>query len=439
MANAQKKKTKTFIVLQKASFPQIIPVDSYKNSVLSLLVFFSLSSGLFQCQDLKSDLIKIFTPKYKTAGKFQQKPRFSDKDRKRNKVSVVLTEVAQAKEPTDIRFFPNDTTIMLILQKKGTIRWHNWVTGKSGVLLNLKVIYASEQGLLGMALHPNFLKNGKVYLNYSIQKNNNDYSRVSEWVLENWQNIEKARFSKEKIIFELKQPYGNHNAGQLAFGSDGMLYIGWGDGGWRGDPESNGQNPKSYLGSMLRIDIDKQENGKNYAIPKDNPKKKNWLPEMWAIGFRNPWRYSFAPDGRLIASDVGQNKWEEVDIVESGRNYGWNTMEGFHCYSPSSNCKKTGLTMPIYEYGHDEGNSITGGYVYTGNRIPKLKGKYIFGDFITGRIWAIAIPDKQEKSKELLALGRWSILISTFGRDHFGELYVADFQKGKIYRLDPAK
>lgn len=174
------------------------------------------------------------------------------------------------------------------------------------------------------------------------------------------------------------------------------------------------------------------KNGRPYSIPHDNPKGA-WAPEVFAIGLRNPWKFSFAPDGRLIVADVGQDKYEEISIVRKGGNYGWNIREGFHCFEPPQACRTAGLIDPIYEYSHDEGKSITGGYVYTGSGIPSLRGKYVFADFVSGWMRAITLP--REGKAQAIDLGKWPILIATFGRAADGELYVSDFGKGTIYKL----
>jgi glucose/arabinose dehydrogenase len=197
----------------------------------------------------------------------------------------------------------------------------------------------------------------------------------------------------------------------------------------------------TMLGSMLRIDPT-SSGDLPYTVPADNPfiDSSGYLPETWATGLRNPWRYSFDQAGRLIVADVGQNAWEEISIVERGGNYGWRIKEGRHCYEPSVDCDGANLIDPVYEYGHQEGESITGGYVCTAETIPKLKGLYVFGDFLSGRLWAIRIPEdpsSHSKPVEAFTLGRWQILLSTFGRDPSGRLYVAEFGNGAIFRLDP--
>ncbi len=378
--------------------------------------------------------------KYRVDGAADIVAQFTGKDENRKRLSIRLTPVAEGlSEPTDIQFVPGKTTPMIVLEKKGRAVWHD-LAGKSGTLFEVKVLTASEEGLLGLAFHPDFLHNGKFYTNIVIDVNGQDTSRVSEWIHPHPVDITKGTPRENRVIMEVAQPYQNHNAGQLAFGPDGMLYIGWGDGGWRFDPHGNGQNGMTMLGSMLRIDINKSEGGKPYAVPRDNPflGKGCCLPETYAIGLRNPWRYSFDPRGRLIVADVGQDLHEEIDIVTAGSNLGWNIREGAHCFQPKTGCRTQGLTEPIYEYGREEGQSITGGYVYTGKSIAALKGKYIFGDFVSGRLWAIDLPEKADgRSGEAITLGKWPLLISTLGRDGAGEIYIANFGTGIIYRLDP--
>lgn len=333
---------------------------------------------------------------------------------------------------------------MLVLEKTGALKYHRLSDGKGGTLLQLPVLKESEQGLLGLAFHPRFVENRKFYLNTVVSVNGKDHTRVAEWTFSGTGPLEESTPTGEKVLLEQLQPYANHNAGQLAFGSDGMLYIGFGDGGWRDDPLKAGQDKKSWLGKMLRIDVDKASPPLPYGIPADNPfvGHAETRPEIFALGLRNPWRYSFSPDGRLIVADVGQNTWEEVSLVSKGANLGWSVKEASHCFPPESTCRSEGLLDPIFEYGRGDGQSITGGYVYTGTRVPGLAGKYVFGDFVSGRIWALDLPaptaaPRLIPASESAALGKWPLLISTFGRDTKGELYVADFGSGKIFRLGP--
>jgi len=330
---------------------------------------------------------------------------------------------------------------MVVLEKGGTARWVDLDSGRSEAWLSLPVVTVSEQGLLGLAFHPEFQSNGRFFLNYTAEESGSDHSFVAEWRVKPGVDLRRSAPTAHRVLMQVSQPYHNHNGGQLAFGPDGHLYIGWGDGGYADDPKGNGQNPATLLGAMLRIDVDHSPDGAAYSAPADNPfvGDPRSRPEIWAIGLRNPWRYSFSPDGRLIVADVGQDTVEEITIVAAGENHGWNIREGRRCFSPSSGCQTEGLVAPIYEYERADGMSVTGGYVYTGARIPALEGLYVFGDFITGAMWAIPLPastDPPPPMPEASALGRWPILISSFGQDEAGELYVAGFGKGVVYRLD---
>jgi len=226
----------------------------------------------------------------------------------------------------------------------------------------------NEMGLLGLAFHPNFKENGLFFVNYT----NSTSTVISKFKIDP-SNPNKADPSSEEIILTFTQPYSNHNGGQIAFSpNDGYLYIGVGDGGSEGDPNGNGQNCSTLLGKILRIDINKKDPGLNYGIPPDNPFVNNSQgkkEEIYAYGLRNPWRFRFDPQsGRLWAADVGQNRVEEIDLIDKGKNYGWNIMEGSLCYNPPSGCNTSGLELPVYEYQHPLGDAITGGYVYRADK-----------------------------------------------------------------------
>ncbi len=292
----------------------------------------------------------------------------------------------------------------------------------------------SEEGLLGLAFHPEFSSNGYFFVNYTAS---NPRRTVVSRFKTNETNPDSADKSSEHIILEVNQPYGNHNGGQTAFGPDGYLYISLGDGGSGGDPQGNGQNRKTLLGSILRIDVNSTTDSTNYDIPADNPFAGNsmgYREEIYAYGLRNPWRFSFDSEtGRLWAGDVGQGDYEEVDIIKSGKNYGWNIMEGFHCFN-GSNCDTTGLELPVWEYGHNTtgGYSITGGFIYRGESVPELKGKYVYADFVSGRIWALTTQESDSLSNELIVSS--DLNISSFGVDANNELYICAFD-GNIYRF----
>jgi glucose/arabinose dehydrogenase len=295
----------------------------------------------------------------------------------------------------------------------------------------------NEEGLLGLAFDPDYQENGYFYVYYSAADPRR--SVLSRFGLDE-ENTDVADPQSEVIIMEVEQPYANHNAGQLAFGPDGYLYIGLGDGGSGGDPQGNGQNLGTVLGSILRIDVSILSIAGDYAIPADNPfvGTLGVRPEIWAFGLRNPWRFSFDLEtGLLWAGDVGQDSWEEIDIIAIGANYGWNTMEGLHCYSPAAGCDQSGLTLPIVEYDHSQGRcSVTGGYVYRGDQIPSLQGYYIYGDYCSGDIWALAYDGSAVTENMLLTDSGLSI--TSFGVDLVGNLYILD-RGGGIYTLVETK
>ncbi len=299
--------------------------------------------------------------------------------------------------------------------------------------LNLRdrVISGGELGLLSVAFHPRFASNGRFFVNYTANQGNLR-TVIAEYRVSAGDPNRADR--TERVILEIAQPFTNHNGGLNLFGPDGMLYIGMGDGGSAGDPFNNGQRLEALLGKLLRIDID---GGPAYRVPPDNPfvGRSGARGEIWAYGLRNPWRFAFdRPTGRLFLADVGQNLWEEVDLIEKGQNYGWKILEGAHCFSPPTGCNTADLQLPIAEYGRSGGCSITGGHVYRGSRIPNLVGRYIFGDYCSGRLWSLTET----------APGRWTMApllesglrISSFGEDQAGELYVID-HRGGIYRLLP--
>jgi glucose/arabinose dehydrogenase len=245
----------------------------------------------------------------------------------------------------------------------------------------------------------------------------------------------------EQVLLAYQQPLANHNGGKIAFGPDGLLYIAVGDGGGGGDPQNNAQNRTNLLGSILRIDVNASTGSLPYAIPGDNPfvgNTQGYREEIFAFGLRNPWKFSFDHEtGKLWAADVGQNRLEEINIIEKGGNYGWRIMEGTACYNPSQNCNQEGLLLPVYEYAHSAGigRSITGGYVYRGTRLPALQGHYIYGDYISGNIWALSLRENGTVASNTL-LANAGFLISSFGEDHDREILVLSHGPNrKIWRL----
>ena len=285
-----------------------------------------------------------------------------------------------------------------------------------------RVRSGGELGLLGLAFHPRYPANGRFFLNYTRNGPEGLETVIAEYAVSS-ANPNLANRNSERILLRFAQPFTNHNGGMLAFGQDGFLYIGTGDGGSAGDPMRNGQNVETLLGKILRMDVD---SGEPYASPPDNPfVGRAGRDEIWAYGLRNPWRFSFDRlTGRLIAGDVGQNRREEIDIIVKGGNYGWNIMEGMLCFLPSTNCNQTGLILPIHDYGRDLGTSVTGGYVYRGKSAPSLTGKYLFGDFGSGRLWTLTeTTGGPWEAEQLLTTGN----ISSFGEDEAGEVYVVDY------------
>jgi glucose/arabinose dehydrogenase len=290
-----------------------------------------------------------------------------------------------------------------------------------------RVIDGGEQGLLCLIFHPRFAENGYCYVNY-VRRRPKRQTIISEFKVD--PRSDKIDASTERIIMTIDQPYPNHNGGQLLFGPDGMMYIGMGDGGSLYDPQNRAQNMSELLGKVLRIDISPRE---GYVVPKDNPfvDQKEIRPEIWSSGWRNPWRMSFDREtGLLWAADVGQDKWEEIDIIEKGGNYGWRIMESFHDHQPVPNPPK--MILPIKEYGHDLGLSVTGGFVYRGKKIPSLIGWYIYGDYSSGRIWGLKYEAGKVTGDELLLHSRAQPV--SFGEDVAGELYLCD-HNGTVYRI----
>lgn len=290
-----------------------------------------------------------------------------------------------------------------------------------------------EQGLLGLAFHPEYRNNGYFFVNYTDRSGHTVVARYQ--VSASDPNI--ADPSSATVIMRIEQPFANHNGGMIAFGPDKYLYIGTGDGGSANDPLRAGQDTRTRLGKILRIDVD---HGTPYGIPLDNPfaDGRDGLPEIWTYGWRNPWRFSFdLLTGDMYVGDVGQNAWEEISFERAGSpgglNYGWNIMEASHCFQPPANCNREGLVMPIAEYGRSQGISVTGGYVYRGTAFPRMQGTYFFADFGSTRLWALqeVAPD-QWGMAELLSTG---FAVSSFGEDEAGELYLTDFGQGRILRL----
>ena len=349
-------------------------------------------------------------------------------------VSVRLEKIIEdLNNPVYLTQAGNGTSLLYIVEQAGTVRTYD--TGKlSGTpFLDIEDRVGSsgnEQGLLSLAFSPNYSTDGFFFVDYTDKNGDTVISRFQVN-----KNGLTANAASELKLLEIDQPYSNHNGGLVKFGPDGMLYIGMGDGGSQGDPENRAQNTQSLLGKLLRIDVSKASEAQPYAIPSDNPNFGNDARgELWAVGLRNPWRYSFDKQtGDLYIADVGQNQYEEVNFQPAGTggmNYGWKLREGLEEYTGDS---KPQFTDPIVEYPHAEGCSVTGGYVYRGKAIPTLAGTYLYGDYCMGTIWKLTRNSDGETwaNEQLL---KDNLRISSFGEDDSGELYVLDLT-GSIYKI----
>jgi len=332
---------------------------------------------------------------------------------------------------------PGDAARLFIVEKTGRIR----IVKNGGLLstpfldLSSRVSNGSEQGLLGLAFHPLYAQNGTFVVNYT---NPSGDTRVSRFTVS--ANPDLANGGSEQVILAVAQPFTNHNGGMVDFGPDGYLYIALGDGGSGGDPLGNGQDRTTLLGSILRLDID---GAAPYVIPPTNPfaSSPTFKREIWAYGVRNPWRFSFdRTTGDLYIGEVGQGAREEIDFQPAsstgGENYGWNIMEGTICFSPSSGCNQTGLTLPVLDYDHSQGCSVTGGYVYRGTAVPALQGRYLYADWCQGWVRSFRMQGGQAVERM-----DWPTLapggsITSFGQDAQGEVYVLVGQ-GSVYRIVP--
>lgn len=357
--------------------------------------------------------------------------------------SQPLIEVAYPElgfsQPIDFQFANGVDDTVFVAERAGRIlKLRNDVeTAAAFEVLDIstKISTSGEGGLVGFTFHPNFENNPYLFVYYTSE---DPFRSVLSRFTFDVNNV--ADESSEFILFELDQPFDNHNAGQIRFGPDGYLYIATGDGGGTGDPLENGQDRSNLHGNILRIDVNNTDPGLNYAIPDDNPFVNNtdgWREEIYAWGFRNPFRFSFDADtGDLWVADVGQNRREEVNIVESGKNYGWNTMEGSLCFNPASGCDQTGLELPVFEYELPGSQSITGGFVYRGNEVTELAGRYVYADFSGGEIWSFAYDgDSAFDNQSIDNLGGNRIVC--FGEDQNRELYICSFD-GNIYRINPS-
>jgi glucose/arabinose dehydrogenase len=342
---------------------------------------------------------------------------------------------------------PGDTRLFVV-EKGGAIKIVDRNTGALiGSFLNVSNLLpdplGGEQGLLGLAFDPQYVINRRFYISYTDVNGNSVIARY----LVSLNNANAAELAADRILLTIPQPFTNHNGGMIAFGPlDNLLYIGIGDGGSGGDPQNNGQNIAVLLGKLLRIDVSQGILPQPpYDIPPDNPFVNNpGADEIWSIGLRNPWRYSFdRQTGDLYIADVGQGNWEEVNAstspnAGSGINYGWRIMEGMHCYPPGSMCTSTGLTLPVVEYDHPTGCSITGGYVYRGAAVPALRGTYFYGDYCAGFVRSFRLSGGMATEQSDWMTLRPGGNITSFGEDAAGELYImTDPPQNGLFRIVP--
>ena len=339
--------------------------------------------------------------------------------------------------PVEYTYANDGTNRVFVVEQSGQIKVFdnnpNASTAQTYLDIHKRVAYGGEMGLLGLAFHPKFRENGFFYVNYT--KSNPRETVVSRFKASS-ANALQVDPQSEVILFKFKQPYSNHNGGKVMFGPDGYLYVSTGDGGSAGDPQNNGQDRRSWLGKILRVDVNGTTKG-TYSIPNDNPfanNKDGLREEIFAYGLRNPWRMSFDERDRLWVGDVGQNEIEEVDIVTKGGNYGWRIKEGRENYNAENDIASKNLTGPIWEYSHRNGDvSITGGLVYRGQVMPSLRGKYIYADYASGRVWALTERDSKAVSNQELVSRAGAV--SAFGEDQNHEVYLCDLGEGKIRKL----
>ncbi len=364
-----------------------------------------------------------------------------DEDGNANKPLRVL-ELTYAKGDSNRLFAIDQRGWIFTFENKPDVQQSNLILDISKKVNRWWDPGANEQGLLGLALHPKFKDNGELFVCYTKRENN--HSIVSRFRMAK-NNSNKADPESEEILLDVDQPYQNHNGGSIEFGPDGFLYIGFGDGGLRNDPNATGQNRGQLLGSILRIDVDSKSNSLPYGIPADNPwvDVKGTRPEIYAHGLRNPWRISFdKKTGRLWCGDVGQELFEEVNVISKGGNYGWSNREGTHPFGNRPAVDGVSAPIdPVWEYDHTAGKSITGGRVYNLDRIPQLKGKYIYADYVTGSIWALTYDPSSGKATRNEQVIEKGVPVVAFGEDQNGEIYyMRDSSRGEfIYRFEKSE
>jgi glucose/arabinose dehydrogenase len=407
-----------------------------------------------------SIVIAVIT--WTTPGAAQEKKK-PGKDPSKPSLPALATKVAfpNLKFDRPVAFaYPDDgSNLLFVVEQHTATVWSfpdDSTTSDKKLFLKLPdpINRGNEEGLLGLAMHPKYKETKQFFVYYSGNDQGKRRSVVSRFVASSSDPRSADPASEERIWVSAEDPFENHNGGHITFGPDGYLYITLGDGGAADDPMSSGQNPRDWFGSILRIDVDHPADGKPYGIPKDNPARRakkfaHWAPEVYCIGLRNVWKFSFdRQTGELWAGDVGQNLWEMVHKIENGGNYGWSIREGFHPFQPQRRQRPEAASKihpPIVEYPHaptasrpDAGLSITGGFVYRGKKIPSLIGVYVYGDYDSGRIWGLrAEKGELVADAELIDVKKGPKLnIASFGEDSHGELFILAFD-GRIHELVP--
>ena len=350
--------------------------------------------------------------------------------------------VSGFRSPVDAQVPAGDRARIFVVEQAGRIRIVRGgaIVGTPFLDVSARVSAGGERGLLGLAFHPRYAENGRFFVNYTDLSGD---THIVEFRASP-PSSDTADPATERLLHFVRQPFANHNGGGLAFGNDGMLYIGLGDGGSAGDPLGNAQSLSTTLGKILRIDVDSVQ---PFGVPRDNPfaSTPGAEPSIWAYGLRNPWRFGFdRATGDLYIGDVGQNAVEEIDVGlaarRGGENYGWNVTEGSRCFRPAANCSMSGLTLPVAEYTHSEGCSVSGGVVYRGCRLPGYHGTYFYGDFCTGLIRSFRLDAGRAVDQRdwTSALGRGVLRqVVSFGTDVDGEVLVLDYD-GELYRVVPS-
>lgn len=425
--------------------------------VTAWIVILILACGLVTSSTASAQTSKSTPATAKTKAKAQAKD--GQTSLPRLKTEVAFPNLKRFDRPVSLAEPGDGSGLLFVVEQAGRI-WSfpdDLQTSDAKLFLDIRPKVnrrGNEEGMLGLAFHPRYKENGEFFVYYSASDPRR--SIVSRFKVSGTDPRQADPTSEQQIWVSDKDPFENHNGGCVLFGPDGYLYISLGDSGAADDPLMSGQNPKDWWASILRIDVDHPANGKPYGIPTDNPvrrdpKFKHWAPEVYCIGLRNVWKFSFDREtGALWAGDVGQNLWEIVHLIENGGNYGWSIMEGLHPFRPKFRQRAdtaSKLTPAMAEYPHglkqegnreDIGKSITGGYVYRGKKLPDLGGVYVYGDFESGRIWGLKANGREVlASDELIDLGtQKGMQISSFGEDRAGEMYILAFD-GRIHHLVP--